>query len=454
MGLRDQIRHAWNAFTDRKEVEKVDEYRNLGGSGFGVSTSNNGFRARIANDKSIVTSLYMRLAIDTAQILLRHIRRDEDERYIETIKSGLNECLNVEANLDQAATAFRLDIAMSLFDNGTVAIVPIETSVNPNETGGYDIRSLRVGTITAWYPQFVRVSVYNEIRGEREDIVVPKRLVAIVHNPFYAVMNEYNSTLQRIIRKLQLLDAVDEAAGSGKLDIIIKLPYVVKGEVKQQQAENRRASIETQLKGSKYGIAYIDGTENITQLNRPAENNMLKQIEYLMGQLYGQLGLDETLFKGTADEATTLNYRNRTLEPVLRAITEAMTRTFITKTARTQGQTIDFFIDPFKLLPLSQLAELGDKLMRNEVITSNEMRGFLRMRPSTDPKADQLVNSNMPQPDGTVVEGEPEEDVTDSKLDAESEAADNEGDEQAAILEETLAALEAAADEIVNSAGG
>lgn len=441
MGLRDRLVHGWNAFQGKQlEAAPIDEYRGLGSTGFGDSGGSK-FRTRFSNEKTIIGSMYMRLGIDASQIFLRHIRRDDNERYVATIKSGLNDCLTVEANLDQAATAFRLDVMLSLFDTGVIAIVPVETSVNPNETGGYDIRQLRVGIIKAWAPAFVKVSVYNEKVGEREEIWVPKKLVAIVHNPFYSVMNEQNSILQRIIRKLQLLDAVDEAAGSGKLDIIIKLPYTIKNELKEQQAERRRASIETQLKNSTYGVAYVDGTESITQLNRPAENNMLKQIEYLMTQLYGQLGMDESIFLGTADEATTLNYRNRALEPILRAITEAMSRTFLTKTARSQGQTIDFMIDPFKLLPLSQLAEIADKLLRNEVITSNEMRAYLGLRPAEDPKADQLVNSNMPQP--ADAEAAP----------VEGEASSAEAEEQAALMEETLAALEASADEIIDSAG-
>lgn len=437
MGILKDLQHGWNAFRNKSEkIEEIDEYRGLGSGSFGQGPTR--FRNRITNEKTIMSSLYLRLGIDVSQVLLKHIRRDSNERYIETIKSGLNDCLNVEANLDQAATAFRLDVALSLFDHGVIAIVPIETSVNPNETGGYDIRSLRVGLIKAFYPQFVKVSVYNEKTGEREELVLPKRLVAIVENPFYSVMNEPNSTLQRIIRKLQLLDAVDEAAGSGKLDIIIKLPYTIKNSLKEEQAEKRRSSIETQLKNSTYGVAYVDGTENITQLNRPAENNMLKQIEYLWGQLYGQLGMDETIFKGTADEATILNYRNRTLEPILRAITEAITRTFLTKTARSQGQTVDFIMDLFKLLPLSQLAEIADKLLRNEVLSSNEMRALLGFRPVDDPKADQLVNSNMPQP---ALEAGP------------TPPSDEEGDEMDALMEETFAALEKSADDIVNSVG-
>ena len=440
MGLGESLKHGWNAFRGKSDsVIPVDEFRGLGGStGWGDSSSS--FRTRFSNEKSIISSIYMRLGIDVSQISLRHARKDENGRYLGHIDSGLHDCLNVEANLDQAATAFRLDVALTLFDKGVIAIVPVETSLNPNQTGGYDIRQLRVGHITAWYPSFVRVSVYNEASGEREELVLPKKLVAIVHNPFYSVMNEQNSILQRIIRKLQLLDAVDEAAGSGKLDLIIQLPYTIKTDIKREQAESRRQQIETQLKGSKYGIAYTDGTEKITQLNRPAENNMLKQIEYLMGQLYGQLGMDESIFLGTADEATTLNYRNRTLEPILTAIVEAMIRVFLTKTARTQGQTVDFFMDPFKLLPLSQLADLADKLLRNEVVSSNEMRGLLGLRPVDDPKADQLVNSNMPQKE---LEAGPAGAPSDEQAQAEAD-----------LVEETLASLEKTADEIVKSAGG
>jgi hypothetical protein len=405
VGILDRIQHGWDAFTGRKDTEPMAESSTYGASSFGNRPDR--FRSRITNEKSIISSIYMRLGVDVAQIFIRHVRKDANERYIETIRSGLNDCLNVEANLDQAGTAFRLDMAMTLFDKGFMAIVPVETDKNPNDTGGYDIRQLRVGEIVTWMPKMVRVAVYNQNTGLREELLLPKQLVAIVENPFYSVMNEPNSILQRIIRKLQLLDAVDEAAGSGKLDLIIQLPYTIKTETKQRQAESRREQIETQLKGSKYGIAYTDGTEKITQLNRPAENNMLKQIEYLMGQLYGQLGLDETIFKGTADEATTLNYRNRTLEPILRAITEAMARTLLTKTARTQGQTVDFQMDPFKLLPLSQLADIADKLLRNEVLSSNEMRALLGFRPVDDPKADQLVNSNMPQKPGDSEVEEP-----------------------------------------------
>lgn len=436
MPIRNRIQHAWNAFQGKSEDMPVEEYRGFATSGFSDSSR---FRSSFGSEKTIISSIYMRLALDVSQIFMRHIRTDDEGRYSDEVKSGLNDCLTVEANLDQAATAFRLDMALSLFERGVIAVVPVETSINPNQTGGYDIRQLRVGEVTSWYPSYVKVSVYNEKSGQREDLVVPKRLVAIVQNPFFSVMNEPNSILKRIIRKLQLLDAVDEAAGSGKLDIIVHLPYTVKGETKRQQADNRRDMLETQLKGSTYGVAYMDQTEKITQLNRPAENNMLKQIEYLMGQLYGQLGMDESIFLGTADEATTLNYRNRTLEPILRAFVEAMTRSFLTKTARTQGQKVDFFVDPFKLLPLSQLSEIADKLLRNEVISSNEMRAILGLKPVSDPKADQLVNSNMPQPG--ALEAGPSEGISDA-----------EAEEQAAVMEETLASLEDLVDKIVGSA--
>lgn len=441
MGFRDSLKHAWNAFTNKSESDDpMDQYRGLGSSNFGTSGGAGGFRSRYTGEKSLISSIYMRLAIDSSQIMLRHIRRDDMGRFAGVMNSGLNDCLSTEANLDQAATAFKLDIALSLFEHGVIAIVPVETSLSPLQTGGYDIRSLRVGVIKAWHPSFVTVSVYNEKTGDREDLTLPKKLVAIVHNPFYTVMNEPNSILQRIIRKLQLLDAVDEAAGSGKLDIIIKLPYTIKNDLKREQAEQRRASIETQLKDSRYGIAYVDGTESITQLNRPAENNMLKQIEYLMGQLYGQLGLDESIFKGTADEATILNYRNRTLEPVQRAITEAMSRTFLTKTARSQGQTVDFAMDLFKLVPLSKLGEIFDQLLRNEVITSNEARSWLGLTPVNDGKSDQLINSNMNNP-LAIEEGVPAEEIADGTT-----AEDD-------LMESTLAELEKQADALINGDG-
>lgn len=394
MGFRDRIAHAWNAFTDRKPT---DEYQApLGSYGVAYSSRPDRVRLNISNERSIISSIYNRLGIDISSVPLRHVRNDENGRYTETIYSGLNECLTVEANLDQAASAFRLDMALSLFDQGVIAIVPTDLSKHPDETGSYDIRTLRVGNVVAWYPEFVRVSVYNQMTGRKEELNLPKRLVAIVENPLYSVMNEQNSTLQRLIRKLNLLDAVDEASSSGKLDLIIQLPYVIKTQARQDQAEQRAAQIETQLKGSKYGIAYTDGTEKITQLNRPAENNMLAQIEYLTEMLYSQLSLSKSVIDGTADEATMLNYNNRTVEPILRAFTEAMARTFLTKTARTQGQAIVYQFDPFKLVPISSLADIGDKMLRNAILTANEFRGIIGFRPMDDPNADKLSNPNMP----------------------------------------------------------
>jgi putative sterol carrier protein len=347
---------------------------------------------------------------------MRHVRTDDQNRYIEDIDSGLNNCLTLEANIDQAARAFRQDVAMTLFDRGVAALVPVDTSINPNETGGFDILTLRVGEILEWFPQHVRMSVYNEATAQREEITLNKSYVAIVENPLYAVMNEPNSTLQRLLHKLNLLDAIDEQSASGKLDLIIQLPYVIKSEARRQQAEQRRADIEFQLKGSQYGIAYTDGTEKITQLNRPAENNLMAQIEYLTAMLYGQLGLTEEVMNGTADEKAMLNYWNRTVEPVLTAMVEAMRRVFLTKTARTQKQSIFFFRDPFRLVPIENIAEIADKFTRNEIMTSNEMRQVVGLKPHKDPKADQLLNSNMPQgsptptgvvPDGSVIIDDP-----------------------------------------------
>jgi hypothetical protein len=329
---------------------------------------------------------------------MRHVRLDDDGRYIEDIDSGLNSCLTLEANIDQSARALRQDSIMTMLDKGVSATLPIDTTVNPNRSGGYDIQTMRVGEVTAWYPQHVTVSVYNEQVGIRQEITVDKRTVSIVENPLYAVMNSPNSTLQRLMRKLNLLDAIDEQSGSGRLDLIIQLPYVIKSEARKQQAEQRRLDIEAQLKGSQYGIAYTDGTEKITQLNRPAENNLLKQVEYLTEMLYSQLGLTVEVMNGTADEAAMLNYYSRTIEPIVEAHAENMRRKFLTKTARTQKQSIMYFRDPFKLVPISQIAEIGDKFTRNEIMTSNEIRGVVGLKPNKDPKADKLINSNMPAP--------------------------------------------------------
>jgi len=337
-----------------------------------------------------------------ASVDIRHVRTDDEDRYLEDVTSGLNNCLTLEANMDQAARHFRQDIAMTLFDHGVAAIVPVDTTLDPGVTGGFDILTMRVGRIVSWMPDRVRVSLYNEAKGRREEIVLEKKYVAIVENPLYSVMNEPNSTLQRLTRKLSLLDAIDDQSASGKLDLIIQLPYVIKSESRRLQAEERRKDIEFQLTGSKYGVAYTDGTEKITQLNRPVENNLLKQIEYLVEMLYGQLGLTAEILNGTADEKAMLNYNNRTIEPIVAAIVDAMKRSFLTKTARTQKQSVMYFRDPFKLLPLSEIAEIADVFARNEILSSNEIRQLIGKKPSKDPNADALRNSNMPQPNGPV----------------------------------------------------
>ena len=404
MGIGSKLKHAWNAFSSNEE----DEFTQSWGTAISYGTARpDRLRLNISNERSIVSAIYTRLAIDFASISIRHVKLDENDRYLSEIKSGLNNCLRLEANIDQGARALRQDIAMSLFDQGVIALVPVDTTMNPNVTGGYDIQTMRVGTIVRWMPRHVRVSLYNDNSGKREEVTLEKKYVAIIENPLYLVMNEPNSTLQRLIRKLSLLDAVDEQVSSGKLDLIIQLPYVIKSDARRQQAEKRREDIEFQLKGSKYGIAYTDGTEKITQLNRPAENNLMAQIEYLVEMLYSQLGLTPEVMNGTADEKTMLNYINRTIEPLLDAVTEAMKRTFLTKTARTQGQSIEYFRDPFKLVPIANIAEIADKFTRNEIMSSNEIRAAIGYKPSADAKADQLVNSNMPQSmAGQVVEGE------------------------------------------------
>lgn len=387
-----RLKHAWNAFANRNEI--ITSAFDLGP---GYSYQPTRMRVPMLSERSIIASIYARLSVDVASNDIRHVRLDESKRYLDDIDSGLNQCLQVEANLDQAATAFRQDIAMTLFEFGVAAIVPVDTTINPTVSGSYDIKTMRVGTIVQWYPEHIRVSLYNQKTGQREEITLLKSIVAIVENPLYNVMNEPNSTLQRLIRKLSLLDVVDEQSSSGKLDLIIQLPYVIKSDARRAQAEQRRKDIEFQLKDSKYGIAYTDGTEKITQLNRPAENNLFKQVEYLTGLLYNQLGLTEAVMNGTADETAMLNYQNRTIAPVLRAIVEAMRRSFLTKTARSQFQSIEYFHDPFKLVPISEMAEIADKFTRNEIMSSNEIRQIVGMRPDKDPKADQLRNSNMPQ---------------------------------------------------------
>lgn len=390
----NRLAHAWNAFKD------TPDSNNRVRSGYGgfASAGINPGRTRLStsNDRSIITSMYTRIGIDVAAINMNHVYLDENKQYLRDVPSGLNNCLSLEANIDQAARAFRQDMAMTLFDKGNIAIVPIDTSNMPMPSGAYDIYTLRVGEIIAWYPQHVRVRVYNDRFGRKEELTLPKNVVAIVENPLYSVMNEPLSTYQRLLRKLNLLDAVDEAASSGKLDIIIQLPYVVKSETRKEQAEERARDIETQLKGSRYGVAYTDGSEKITQLNRPAENNMLAQVQFLTGMLYSQLGLTESVFTGEADDKTMLNYYNRTIEPILGAIAEAMNRTFLTKTGRTQGQSIEYYRDPFKLLSIADVAELADKLTRNEILSSNEFRSIIGFKPASDPNADKLLNKNLP----------------------------------------------------------
>lgn len=390
----DKMKHAWNAFNGR--VEELPEFTQSIGASYSYRPDRS--RLMISNERSLIASIYTRISIDVATNPIRHIRVDENDRYLEEINSNLNYCLTEEPNIDQGPRAFRQDIVLTLFDRGVAAIVPVETTLDPNVTSSYDITNLRVGHILAWYPEHVQVRVYNEKLGRREDVVLAKKYVAIVENPLYSIINEPNSTLQRLIYKLNLLDSSDEQAASGKLDIIIQLPYTVKTEARRQQAAQRKQDIEFQLRSGKYGIAYIDAAEKITQLNRPAENNLLNQVDYLTKMLYSQLGLTEEVMNGTADEKTMLNYTNRTIEPILAAIVEAMNRTFLTKTARTQKQKIEYFTDPFSLVPVTQIAEIADKFTRNEILTSNEIRQILGIKPSDDPKADELRNSNMPQP--------------------------------------------------------
>lgn len=390
MGIRDRLAHAWNAFVNldsRATWESVASY----------GTRPDRTRLRYANEKSIIASIYTRIGIDVSELTINHVRLDEQKRFASIIDSGLNDCLNVEANIDQAARAFRQDIAMTLVDEGVIAIVPVDTTLNPHLSGSFDVKTMRVGKIVRWNPEHVRVELYNEKNGKREEVDVAKSFTPIVENPLYAIMNEPNSTLQRLIRKLNLLDVVDEQSSSGKLDLIIQLPYQVRSDIQRTRAEQRRKDIEFQLKGSQYGIAYTDGSEKITQLNRPSENNLLKQVEYLTELLYSQLGMSKSVMDGTASSAEMLNYYNRTIKPIADAIVEAMRRTLLTKTARSQGQSILFFRNPFALLPVDQLAEIADKFTRNEILSSNEIRGAIGFVPAKDPKADQLRNSNMPQ---------------------------------------------------------
>lgn len=403
--LTDRIKHAWNAFKFQDE----NPGRMLGAPDLGPSSS---FRPqltrfRFSGERSIISSVYTRIAIDVAAVPIRHVRLDSNRQYQDDVDSGLNCCLTVEANIDQGARHFRQDAVQTLFDEGTVALLPVDTTLNPLETGGYDVITMRTGKVLQWYPKHVRIRAYNDNKGIDEEVIVPKGMVAIVENPLYSVMNEPSSTLQRLLRKLSLLDAVDEQSASGQLDIIIQLPYVIKTEARRTEANKRLKEIEFQLKGSQYGIAYTDGTEKIVQLNRPAENNLMGQVEFLTKMLYGQLGITEDVMNGVADEPTMLNYYNRTIEPILAAMSEAMARTFLTKTARKQGQAIIYIRDAFKLVPVKDLAEIADKFTRNEVLSSNDVRSIVGFKPSTDPKANQLLNKNLPAPTSDSSNGSP-----------------------------------------------
>lgn len=386
-----KLKHAWNTFMSRAPTPDY--------SITGTTYYSRPDRVRLTrgNERSIVTSVYNRIALDVAAINIKHCQLDEDGRYLSEITSGLNYCLNTEANIDQTGRAFIQDVVMSLLDEGCVAIVPVDTSINPSVSSSFDIITMRTGKIIEWKPKHVKVRIYNDRTGNKEEIVLPKNMVGIVENPLYAVMNEPNSTMQRLIRKLSLLDVTDEQTASGKLDLLVQLPYTIKTEARRREAEKRRSEIETQLADSKYGIAYTDGVEKVTQLNRSLENNLMKQVEYLTGLLFSQLGINQTILEGTADEQTMLNYYSRTIEPIISAIVDELNRKFLTKTARTQNKSVQFFRDPFKLVPVNNMAEIADKFTRNEIMTSNEIRQVIGMRPSDDPKADELVNSNIAQ---------------------------------------------------------
>ena len=387
----ERLQHGWNAFLN-------GEPPNHGYSEV-VSYAYRPDRHRMSrgNERSIVTAIYNRIAMDVAAISVQHVKIDENGKYLETVPSKLNYALTTEANIDQTSRSFIQDVVMSMFDEGCVAIVPVDTTLDPTITGAYDVDTMRVGKILEWYPRMVRVRIYNDRNGRKEEVVLPKSMVAIIENPFYTIMNEPNSTLQRLIRKLNLLDAIDEQSGAGKLDLIIQLPYTIKTEARKKQADDRRKDIEMQLAGSKYGIAYTDATEHVTQLNRSLDNNLMKQIEYLTSMLYGQLGLTDTIINGTADEKVMLNYYNNTIEPIISAITDEMKRKFLTKTARTQQQSIMFFRDPFRLVPVDEIANMADKFTRNEILSSNELRAIIGYKPVADERADELRNKNINQ---------------------------------------------------------
>lgn len=431
--LVSRLKRGWNAFLSRSPT---DYYRDTG-PGYYYRPDRQRFSR--GNERSIMTSVLNRIAMDAAQVDIQHVRLDNHDRYLETINSGFNDCMNLEANIDQTGRAFRQDIYASMLDEGCIAIFPVDTDHDP-DNGTYTIETMRTGKIVEWYPRHVKINVYNDRTGRREDLVVPKQSTGIVENPLFAVMNEPNSTMQRLVRKLNLLDAVDEHSSSGKLDIIIQLPYVVKTEARRQQAEKRRKDIEDQLSGSTYGIAYTDGTERITQLNRPAENNLMKQIEYLTSMLYSQLGITTSVMDGTADEKTMLNYNNRTIEPLVSAVVDECKRKFLTKTARTQRQSVMYFQDPFKLVTVDRIAEIGDALTRNEIATSNEIRQIIGWKPSTDPKADELRNKNLnaaTEASGTLETASATDGSHESELDK--------------IVEELLSSIESEIDSIVNT---
>lgn len=392
--LSTRLKHAWNAFRNRDPTEVLTEYREIG---YGSYSRQDRVRMHVTNERSVIISVYNRIALDVSAVNIQHVRLDQNGRFSEGVSSGLNNCLTSEANIDQTHRAFIQDIVMSLFDEGVVAIVPVDTTINPKISGSYDIQTMRTARIISWYPKHVRVRLYNDNTGVQEEVTLPKSVVAIIENPLYSVMNEPNSTLKRLLKKLSILDAIDEQSGSGKLDLIIQLPYVIKTEARRQQADQRRKDLEVQLSGSKYGIAYTDGTERVTQLNRPAENNLMIQIQYLTSMLYSQLGLTEEVFNGKADEATMLNYNNRTVVPILSAIIDEFKRKFLTKTARTQNQSIMYFKDAFSLVPATEMANIADKFTRNEILSSNEVRAIIGYKPSQDPAAEELRNKNLNQ---------------------------------------------------------
>lgn len=402
MSLTDRLQHAWNAFFSRSPTYDYS-------TGYSYSVKPDRPRLHRGNERTIINSIINKIAIDVSNVDIKHVRLDENNRYLSTIESGFNNCLSLEANIDQTGRSFIRDVVMSMLDEGCVAIVPVDTTTCPDVSNSYDINSVRTGKILQWYPDSVQVEVYNDRTGRKEDIILKKKNVAIIENPLYSVMNEPNSTMQRLIRKLNLMDSIDEKSNSNKLDLIIQLPYVIKTEARRKQAEERRKDIEEQLSSSQYGVAYTDGTEKIVQLNRPVENNLMSQVEYLTSMLYGQLGMTTGILDGTADEKTMLNYYNRTIEPILLTIVEELKRKFLTKTARTQGQSVEFFRDPFKLVPVAELAELADKLTRNEIMTSNEVRQIIGMKPSSDPGADELRNKNLSQSNEQITESEDNE---------------------------------------------